>query len=116
MTNVIDFPDSGRGAGGGPEDSMLEQRVATLEQAVARIEIKIDRSETAFRRSEDALKSLADDNKSFAKQNAELAAQVARMDGRLTSIPTFWQTIASLGTLLIGISGLLFTASRFLHP
>jgi len=75
----------------------------------------IDFPNSASRSIEDALKPLADDDKSFAKRDAELAAQVERRDGRLTHISTFWRTIAILETLLMGISGRLFTTPRFLH-
>ncbi len=87
--NVIDFPGSGKGGGGGPADLMLAPCVAALGQAFAKIEFEIDRSETALRRIEDAPKPVADDNRNFAEQDAELAAQVALIDGRLTKVPTF---------------------------
>ena len=76
----------------------------------------VDFPSSASRRIEDALKPLADDDESFAKRNAELAAQIARGDGRLTRISTFGRTIAILETVLMGISGRLFTTPRFLYP
>jgi hypothetical protein len=91
----------------------LEKSAKPIEITVSKV---IDFPNSAWRRVEDALKPPADDNKSFAKRSAELAAQVARRDGRLTHIPIFWQTIAILKTSLMGISGLLFTTSRFLCP
>jgi hypothetical protein len=107
--NVIRFAGGG---GDGPEDPMLERRVAALESAVgeirgsvSRIENKLERHDEALRRIEDALKVLSD-----------LREKVAHIDGRLANIPTFWQTIALMATFLIGIAGLIFTASRFLHP
>ena len=75
----------------------------------------IDFPNSASRRIEDALKPVADDDKSFAKRNAELAAQFTRADGRLTDISTLRRTIAILETLLMGISGRLFTTPRFLY-
>jgi hypothetical protein len=74
----------------------------------------VDFPSSASRRIEDALKPLADDD-SFAKRNAELAAQIARGGGRLTHISTFGRTIAILETVLMGISGRLFTTPRFLY-
>ncbi len=102
---------------------MIEARVAVLEEKVGRIELKLDRVENkldrhddAFRRVEDALKSLAEDNKRFSTSLADLREKVAHIDGRLANIPTFWQTILLMATLLVGIAGLLFTASKVFHP
>jgi hypothetical protein len=47
---------------------------------------------------------------------AGLDGRMAGIEGRLSQIPNVWQTIALLATLLIGLSGIVFTASRFLHP
>jgi hypothetical protein len=110
---VHDFPSRVlKTTGGGPEDPMIEQRVANLEATVgdirtsgARIEAKLERHEEALRRIEDALKVLVD-----------VREKVAHIDGRLANIPTFWQTLALMATLLIGLSGIIFSASRFLHP
>jgi len=91
---------------------MLEQRIAVLEAAVGdirtsgvRVEAKLERHDEALRRIEEALKVLTD-----------VREKVAHIDGRLANIPTFWQTIALITTLLIGIAGLIFTASRLFHP
>jgi chromosome segregation ATPase len=102
---------------------MLERRVAALEievretgAAVVRVENKIDGHDEALRRIEEALRYLAEDNKNFSKIVTELRGKVAHIDGRLANIPTVWQTIAILASLLVGLSGIIFTASRFLHP
>ena len=111
------------GGGDGPRGPVIEARVAVLEEKVGRIELKLDRVESkldrhdeAFRRVEDALKSLAEDNKRFSTSLADLREKVAHIDGRLANIPTFWQTLSLMAMLLIGIAGIIFTASRFLHP
>jgi hypothetical protein len=93
------------GGGGGPYDPTLDQRVAILEKKIDRIEVKLEKHDEAFRRIEDALKALID-----------IREKVAHIDGRLNNIPTFWQTFSLMAMLLIGIAGLIFTASRFLHP
>jgi hypothetical protein len=51
-----DIPSSGPG---GPEDSMLEQRVAALETRVGRIETKVDRIDAALLRLEPAIREIA---------------------------------------------------------
>ena len=122
--DVHEWPGRKIGTGdGGPSGPTLEQRVTVLEQRVERIEWKIDRIEDklerhdeAFRRIEDALKSLAADNRDFLRSQTDLREKVAHIDGRLENIPTFWQTLALQATLLLGIAGLIFTSSRFLHP
>lgn len=70
-----------------------------------RVEAKLERHDDALRRIEDALKLLVD-----------VREKVAHIDGGLANVPTFWQTLALIATLLIGIAGIIFTASRFLHP
>jgi hypothetical protein len=86
---------------------MLEERVAALERRVVKLEFKIDHIEEALRRIELALRELAADNKDF---------RIVGIEGRLSQIPTGWQTKAILATLLVGMSGVLFTASRLVHP
>jgi hypothetical protein len=94
----------------------LEVAVQEAKMLIVRIENKIDRHDEAFRRVEDALRSLAEDNKRFSKSDSELREKAAHIDGRLANIPTFWQTITLIATLLLSIAGLIFTASRFFHP
>jgi hypothetical protein len=119
LTNVVQFPQQGKG-GGGPEDPILEKRVAVLEA-------KFDRIDGALARLEPAVREIAVDNR---KQHIELLNRIAAVEGRLAGIdgqldgvkgrlaliPSVWQAIAILGTLPIGISGVLFTASRLFHP
>ena len=112
VEHVVFAKGASRGGPGGPEDPGVQHRVARLETAVdevktsnIRIEAKLERSDEALRRIEDALKVLVD-----------LREKVAHIDGRLNNIPTFWQTFSLMAMLLLGIAGLIFTASRFLHP
>ncbi len=104
----------------------------------------MDRIIEALRRVEPALKELAADNRDFRNQLTEMSiklagfegqlagfdgrfkgldgrfqgldGRLAGIEGRLSQIPNVWQTIAILATLLIGLSGVLLTASRFFHP
>jgi hypothetical protein len=76
------------------------------------------------------LKHLAEDNRETRKKlfdlgvkfaglegrMAGLEGRMAGIEGRLSQIPTVSQSIAILATLLIGMSGVLFTASRLFHP
>jgi tRNA A58 N-methylase Trm61 len=108
--DVGDSSGAGGSGSGGSEVSVLEQG------RVGRIEIKIDRIEEALRRMEAALKELFSDNREFRRQLAEQSVKLAHLDGRISNIPTTWQTLAILATLLIGLSGIMFTTAKFLHP
>jgi uncharacterized coiled-coil protein SlyX len=96
----------------GPEDPMLETRVAALEIKVGGIETKIDRIEISLNRIEETLKMLADKSEAMQKSINDLREKVAHIDGRLANVPTSWQIVG----ILLGIAAIIFTASRFLHP
>jgi len=94
---------------------MLEQRIERLEKILASLEPKITEILLTCAKKDDALK--------LYMEAADIKGRVQAIDGRLAGIegrfayiPTTWQMIGILGTLLIGISGVVFTASRFLHP
>ena len=102
-------------------------RVAALEQSFSKIVSKIDRVDAALMRLEPAVGEIAADNrKRFDEVSLRLAGVEARLagldgrflgvEGRFSSIPSTWQIIGILGALLIGISGIVFSASKFLHP
>jgi hypothetical protein len=95
-------PDIGGGGPRGPENSMLEQRVEKLEQ-------RAEHSEGSLQRIE----LIATELKERTSHPAS-AADVAEIKGRLNSIPTTWQTVAILATLLIGIAGLVVATNNFL--
>jgi len=78
--------------------------------------VKIDRIEDILRRVETALRDLASDNRDFQKQVTELTVKIATLDGRVANLPSTWQIIAILAALLFGVSGIAFTAARFMHP
>ena len=91
--------------------------------AFARIEGRLEKFEYTFKRIEDALKSLADKDERLSNEIGKLTGRLgdiserlAHIDGRLANIPTTRQLLAILASLLIGIVGIIFAASRFLHP
>jgi hypothetical protein len=100
--------DIGMGGAGGPEDPMLEQRVARLEQILERLEPKITEIFLTGAKQTDVQRLQVD--------LARIEGRVMGIDGRLASIPTTWQVVAILATLLIGLSTIIFTASKWLHP
>jgi hypothetical protein len=132
----------GRQSGDGPEDPMLEQRVGKLEEKADRIEAILTRLEPKITetllngaKQVDLTKlqlEVADIKASSAKQadlqkaQVELAeikgglsgleGRLSGIEGRFSQIPTFWQMLGLIGTLLIGLAGLMFTAGKFLHP
>ncbi|MBC7833397.1 MAG: hypothetical protein H7Y62_15405 [Hyphomicrobium sp.] len=97
MTNVMPFP-----SGGGPEDPMLEQRVARLESDMGEIKSTLKAIDSRLGAIEVAL--------------AEMKGRLGGIEGRLQQIPTVWQTISILAVLLFGVAGVIFAAGNFLRP
>ena len=121
MAEIHEFPVKQSG-GGGLVDPALPQRVAQLEKDMSRIFAILDRLEPRIVELHARSATQAD---VFAVKTdvAAVKADVARVDGRLDGIdkrfamiPTTWQTISIIAMLLLGISGIIFTAGRFLRP
>jgi chromosome segregation ATPase len=136
--NVIRFP--GTIGGGGSDGPVLEQRVTKLETDMARVLGILERLEprivelhaTSAKQSDIAAvrSEMSAQRNSFKNEfklvradiallNAEAARLGARFEGidkRLASIPTTWQIVAILATLLIGISGIILATGRYFRP
>lgn len=121
--------------GGAPEDSRLEKRVDRLERILASLEPKISELLLTCAKKDDVQKLQVD----IAKVDGRLEAvqsrlegvegrlvgvdvrlggvegQLAGVEGRLSMIPNIWQTLALLATLLIGLSGIMFTSAKLFH-
>ena len=103
-------------SGGGPNDPELELRVSLLE-------LKFSQIADTLQRIESALKELSTDNREFRNQLMDLSIKLAGVEGRITGIegrlsgiPSTWHIVAILATLLFGVSGIVFAASKFYHP
>jgi len=123
MSKIIPFP-SGTASGGGPEDPMLEARIEALEKRMDRFEQKLDRVEEALQSLKIALVEISTNLRLCAtkselsdlqKDLGKIREDGAYVRGRLENIPTFWQMLALISALLIGIAGIAFTAGKFLH-
>jgi hypothetical protein len=106
---LLDFPR--KGGGSGPEDSMLEQRVARLED-------KVDRIEAAIIRIEPRISEIAGELKNLPKSNdiASLRADIAEVRGRLSMLPTWWMLIVALIATWSAGSGIVFALIKASHP
>jgi hypothetical protein len=111
---VTEFRRRG-GDAGGPEDPLLEERVERLEKILASLEPKISEILLTCAKRDDVLK-LQLEIAEVKGRIQGIDGRLAGIDGRFSQIPTTWQILALVGTLLVGLSGLIFTASRFLHP
>jgi chromosome segregation ATPase len=102
------FHTGGTKSGGGPEDPMLELRVAALETKFSQIEIKIDRIDAALQRLEPAIRDIA-------SKSSDLNAKVAGVEGHLRAMPTFIQlTVALISTWAAG-TAIVFALLRATH-
>ena len=101
-------PTSQSGDGGGPEDSMLEQRVSRLEEKVDRIETILTRLEpqimevlrTGAKQAE--LNKLQSDFIRFEANAAtkddlhKVQLDLAEVKGRVSNLPTWWMLIVAI--------------------
>jgi hypothetical protein len=127
MSNVIrgTFPgEGGSSDGSGPEDPMLAARVEALEKRMDRFEQKLDRVEETLQSLKITLVEITatlrlcatkSELSDLQKDLGKIREDGAYVRGRLENIPTFWQMLALISALLIGIAGIAFTAGKFLH-
>ena len=96
---------------------MLEQRVDALEKRSDRIEGKLDRIDETMKEIRVSLVEISANLRNCASKSeiADLQKDVAYVRGRLENVPSFWQMIALISAMLIGIAGIAFTAGKFLH-
>ena len=87
---------------------MLETRVERLEERFAALDQKINEILLTGAKK--------DDVQQLRIEMAKLEGRLSGIEGRLLSVPTTWQIVTILGTLLLGLSGIIFTASKFFHP
>jgi hypothetical protein len=95
------FGDRGGSDGGGPENPMLEQRVAKLEEGLGRIEMKLSGIEAE-------LKHLPK-----AAEYALLRADLAEIKGRLAGTVTSLQLFAALVATWSAGAAIVFALIRF---
>ena len=111
-----------RSGGGGPEGPTLEQRVSHLERDMSRVLTMLERLEPKII-EQHARGATQADVFALKADIAAVKSDIARIDGRLDGlekrfamIPTTWQTISIVAGLMLGITGILFAAGRFLRP
>ena len=109
-------PASSSGGGGPPDD--LSLRVAGLERTLASISGKLDdvaaliadgriESERRFGSVEIRLTGLEKVLEAKAS-----TADLRELTGKVSSIPSTWQTLAIMAGLLVGVGGLAFTIAK----
>ena len=86
---------------------MLEKRVEALETQGKRIEDALHRIEV--RLAESVKQS---DFTNISREVGELKGLISGLEKRFSAIPTTWQIIAILATLMIGLFGLFYTANN----
>ncbi|MGX9984549.1 hypothetical protein [Methylobacterium fujisawaense] len=74
-----------------------EKRFSGFDKSLTKIEERLEHTATAA---------------SMAAGHGELSEKIGRVDGRTSSIPTTWQTVAIIAALLVGIAGVSFTVSK----
>jgi hypothetical protein len=99
MNNILRFPGSG---GSGPEDPMIERRVARLEDDMKDIK--------------SSLKSIESKLGSIEVSVAEMKGRAGGVESRLSAMPTTWQLMTFTIGAVLGSAGLAFTFARFLKP
>jgi hypothetical protein len=102
------------GGGSGPEDPMIEQRVARLETKIENIEGMLVALQPKLVEMIAEVKALpkASDFASLRADVGRIDGRIDQMDKRLGMIPNTWQIIG----ILIALGGLLFAARYFWSP
>lgn len=120
MAEIVPFPGHSHpvGGGGGPEDPMLEQRVAALEEKVGRIDATLQRLEPKISEMVGELRQIPKvaDYMTLRTDVAAVRERVAEMQGRLANMPTTWGLIAFVIGSCLASAGLAFTIARLLAP
>jgi len=109
MTHVSTLQVAKKGGGSGPEDPMLEQRVAALEARLGQIDAKLDRIEAALLRLEPAIRDIA-------SKFSDLNARVAGVEGHLRAMPTFIQLAVALISTWAAGTAIVFALLKATHP
>jgi uncharacterized coiled-coil protein SlyX len=89
----------GGSAGSGPEDSMLEQRVARLEEDMKEVK--------------SSLKGIQESLTQIAISIAKLDGRMTGLEGRLQAIPSAWQLFVALITTWSAGAAIVFAMIRF---
>jgi predicted nuclease with TOPRIM domain len=108
MDNIVDFPGRKSG-GGGPEDPMLEQRVAQVEDDIKAIKESLLRLEMA-------VSTLTEELKELRKQTYDLALRVASMEGQLKHVPTSLQLLVAVIATWASGAAIVLGLMRVMQP
>ncbi len=87
--------------GSGPDDPSLEQRVARIERILERLEPKIT-------------ETLLTGAKQTDLQN--LRVDVAKLEGKISTLPTWWMLIISVITTWSAGAAIVFALVKASHP
>ncbi len=98
---VASGPNTGSGGPRGPEDSMLEHRVARLEQILERLEPKITEILLTGAKQSDVQR---------------LQGELAEARGRVSMLPTWWMLILAVVTTWTAGAGIVFALGKAAHP
>ncbi|MGA2045186.1 MAG: hypothetical protein ABSG83_17670 [Roseiarcus sp.] len=107
--SVIPFGEKGEG-GDGPDDPMLERRVARLED-------KVDRIEAAIIRIEPRISEIAGELRHLPKSNdiGLLRADIDEIRGRLSMLPTWWMLVVALTATWSAGAGIVLALVKVSH-
>lgn len=101
---------------------MLEQRVERLEKILSSLEPKITELLLTCAKKDDFQRLQLDLAKVEGRMSgidgrlAGIEGRMSSIEGRFSMIPTTWQILTILATLLIGVSAMVFTTAKYLHP
>jgi hypothetical protein len=96
MVDPIPFtkPSYVKTGGSGPEDPMIEQRVARLEDDLKEVKSSLKIIEAAV--SEIKHLPKMSDNLALQRDFGALKAEVAEVKGRVSNLPTWWMLLLAL--------------------
>ncbi|TXN40503.1 hypothetical protein FV232_00820 [Methylobacterium sp. WL30] len=80
--------------------SGMSDRFGAVDTVLAKLETRLDHTADAA---------------GLARMHGELTGKMENVSGRVTSIPTTWQTVAIIVGMLGGISAIAFAISKLMH-
>lgn len=117
------------GGDGGGTSGDMERRLSTLEKGMEKVIGKLDDIQSSIGSARlDAERRFGSidsrllvietklDSKLATTDLTPIEARIGTLDGKVSNIPTVWQTLAIMAGLMVGVGSLAFTLAKLARP